>query len=104
MLIIELSRFNINQDWKEPIERLLFNVKLDLTFHNIEIAFAVKGDWFGNRETISSITVEYILERNVFMICFLMNYKTCEVERGTSPNEVPLFAYNLYPLILWCQW
>ena len=66
----DCSEDNLKIELYNPI----FNVKLDLTFHNIEITFAVKGDWFGNRETISSITVEYILERNVFMICFLMNY------------------------------
>lgn len=36
----------------------IFNVKIDLTFHNIEIAFAIKGKEYGNRETIISLTVE----------------------------------------------
>lgn len=35
-----------------------FNVKIDLTFHNIDIVFAVKGNWSGSRETILSLTVE----------------------------------------------
>ena len=36
----------------------IFKVKIDLTFHNIGIAFAVKGEWTGSRETIISLTVE----------------------------------------------
>lgn len=35
-----------------------FNVKIDLLFHNIEIALAIKGKEHGSRETILSLTVE----------------------------------------------
>ena len=36
----------------------IFDVKILLTFLNIGITFSVKGDWSGNRETISSLTAE----------------------------------------------
>lgn len=36
----------------------IFNVRINLTFYNIEIAFAIKGNWCGSRETINSLTVE----------------------------------------------
>lgn len=36
----------------------IFNVKIDLTFHNIGIALAIKGKAYGSRETIISLTVE----------------------------------------------
>ena len=36
----------------------IFKVKIGLTFDNVEIVFAVKGEWHGNRETIISLTVE----------------------------------------------
>ena len=35
-----------------------FNVKIELLFHNIEIALAIKGKENGSRETILSLTVE----------------------------------------------
>ena len=35
-----------------------FNVKIDMFFHNIEIALAIKGNEHGSRETILSLTVE----------------------------------------------
>ena len=36
----------------------IFNVKIDLTFHNIRIALAIKGKAHGSRETIISLTAE----------------------------------------------
>lgn len=36
----------------------IFNVKINLTFHNIEIALAIKGKAHGSRETIISLTAE----------------------------------------------
>lgn len=36
----------------------IFKVKINLTFRNIGIALAVKGEWTGSRETIISLTVE----------------------------------------------
>ncbi|MBR4579264.1 MAG: hypothetical protein IKO22_06620 [Oscillospiraceae bacterium] len=36
----------------------IFNVKYDVTFLNIGIALAVKGEWPGSHETILSLTVE----------------------------------------------
>lgn len=36
----------------------IFNVKIDLTFHNIGIVFAIKGKEHGSRETIISLSVE----------------------------------------------
>ena len=36
----------------------IFNVKINLTFLDIEIALAIKGDWSENRETVVSLTVE----------------------------------------------
>ena len=36
----------------------IFNVKIDIIFHNIEIALAVKGNSYGSRETIISLTME----------------------------------------------
>lgn len=36
----------------------IFNVKIYLTFYNIEIAFAIKGREAGSQETIISLTVE----------------------------------------------
>ena len=53
----------------------IFDVKIDLTFLNIEIVFAVKGDWIGSRETVLSLTVEedfsylqhFLLKRSEYM-------------------------------------
>ena len=53
----------------------IFEVKITLTFHNIGIAFAVKGEWTGSRETIISLTVEedfsylqnYLLKHSDYM-------------------------------------
>lgn len=36
----------------------IFHVKVNLTFHNIGIALAIKGHEYGSRETILSLTVE----------------------------------------------
>ena len=35
-----------------------FEMKMELTFYNIETVWTVKGEWPGNRETILSLTVE----------------------------------------------
>ena len=47
---------------EDKIKIELFNpisdIKIDLTFLNIGIALAIKGEWPGNRETIISLTVE----------------------------------------------
>ncbi len=53
----------------------IFDVKIDLTFLNIGIALAIKGEWFGERETIHSLTVEedfsylqnYLLKNSKYM-------------------------------------
>ena len=36
----------------------IFNVKINYTFHNIETMLAIKGNEYGCRETIISVTVE----------------------------------------------
>ena len=36
----------------------IFNVRIDITFYNISVAFAIKGKEYGSRETINSLTVE----------------------------------------------
>lgn len=36
----------------------IFNTKINLTFHDILIALAIKNNGFGSRETIISLTVE----------------------------------------------
>ena len=35
-----------------------FNYQLDMSFHNIELVFAKKGQELGSRETVISLTVE----------------------------------------------
>ena len=54
---------NVKYDCREDSIKIelfnpISNVKIDLTFLNIEIALAIKGEWQGNRETIISLTVE----------------------------------------------
>ena len=52
----------------------IFEVKSDLTFRNIGIVLAFKGDWIGNRETILSLTVE---EDFSYLQTYLTNYNEC---------------------------
>ena len=52
----------------------IFNVKIDLTFHNIGIVFAVKGEWTGSRETIISLTVE---EDFLYLQTYLQKCSEC---------------------------
>ena len=73
---LENVKYNCRED---SIEIELFNpisnVKIDLTFLNIGIVLAIKGDWSGNRETIISLTVEedfsylqnYLLKHSEYM-------------------------------------
>lgn len=49
----------------------IFNVKINLTFHNIGIALAVKGNAYGSHETILSLTVE---EDFSYLQSYLPNY------------------------------
>lgn len=71
---------NVKYDCREDSIKIeLFNpisdVKIDLTFLNIGIVLAIKGDWSGNRETIISLTVEedfsylqnYLLKHSEYM-------------------------------------
>lgn len=51
-----------------------FNVKINLTFHNIEIAFAIKGREYGSRETVNSLTVE---EDFLYLQTYLPKYNEC---------------------------
>ena len=54
---------NIKYDCREDSIKIelfnpIFDVKIALTFLDIGIAFAMKGEWSENRETISSLTAE----------------------------------------------
>lgn len=54
---------NIRYDYEENIIKVnlfnsIFKVKIDLTFYDIGISLAIKGENFGNRETIISLTIE----------------------------------------------
>ncbi len=49
----------------------IFNVKMDLSFLNIGIALAIKGDWSGSHETIISLSVE---EDYSFLQNYLLKY------------------------------
>ena len=54
---------NFNYDCKEDKIKIelfnpIFNVMLNLTFHNIAIVLVTKDAWHGNRETVLSLTVE----------------------------------------------
>lgn len=50
----ECGKDNIRIELFNPI----FNVKIDWIFHNIGIMFAIKGNWYGSRETIIGLAVE----------------------------------------------
>lgn len=47
-----------NDSIKIELFNSIFNVRISLTFCNIEIALATKGREYGNRETIISLTAE----------------------------------------------
>ena len=73
---LKIAKYDCGQDsLKIELYNPIFNVKMYFYFHNIEIVFTVKGEWFGNRETINSITVEedfsylhnYLLKRKDYM-------------------------------------
>lgn len=54
---------NVKYDCREDNIKIelfnpIFDIQIDLTFLNIEIALAIKGEWSGNRDTIMSLTVE----------------------------------------------
>ena len=54
---------SVNCDYgNESIEISLFNpfegVKIDFTFHVVELALSIKGKWHGNRKETISITAE----------------------------------------------
>ncbi len=49
----------------------IFNVKINLIFHNIGIALAIKGEAHGSRETIISLTAE---EDFSYLKNYLPNY------------------------------
>ncbi len=54
---------NIKYDYGEDTVKIelfnpIFDIKINLTFLNIGIMFAIKGDWSENRETIISLTAE----------------------------------------------
>lgn len=73
---LETVKYDCRED---NIKIELFNpisdIKIDLTFLNIEIALAIIGEWSGNRETIISLTVEedfsylqnYLLKHSEYM-------------------------------------
>lgn len=73
---LEKVKYDCRED---NIKIELFNpisdIKIDLTFLNIEIALAIKGEWSGNRDTIISLTVEedfsylqnYLLKHSEYM-------------------------------------
>lgn len=52
----------------------IFNVKIDLTFQNIEIALAIKGKEYGSPETIISLTAE---EDFSYLQTYLPKYSEC---------------------------
>jgi len=54
---------NIGYHWDEDSIKIelfnsFFNSKLDLTFHNIQVMFTSKGNEYGSRTTILSLSVE----------------------------------------------
>ena len=56
---LESIRYNCENDTiKIQLYNQLFDVKINLTFHNIGIVIAVRGEWPGNRTTLISLTVE----------------------------------------------
>ena len=52
-------KYDLGEDaLKIELYNPIFKVSIDVIFHNIEIALAVKGDWNGSRKIVSSLTVE----------------------------------------------
>lgn len=73
---LENVQYNCREDSiKIELFNPIFDVKLDLTFLNIGVALAIKGEWSGSRETIISLTVEedssylqnYLLKHSEYM-------------------------------------
>lgn len=52
----------------------IFDVKIDLTFLNIGITLAIKGEWSENRETIISLTAE---EDFSYLQNYLIKHSEC---------------------------
>ena len=53
----------LHYDWKEDRVQIelwnpIFGVSINLTFFNIAIMLARKGDWIGDRATVLALTVE----------------------------------------------
>lgn len=56
---LENIEYNCREDTiKIELFNPIFNIKINLTSHNIGIALAIKGNEYGSRETILSLTVE----------------------------------------------
>lgn len=56
---IENVEHNYGQDYiRIALFNPIFNVKMDLTFKNVEIALAIKGKEYGSPKTIISLTAE----------------------------------------------
>lgn len=56
---LENVRYECGEDLiKIELFNSIFNVKIDLTFRNIGIVLAIKGEAYGSRETIISLTAE----------------------------------------------
>lgn len=56
---LESVRYECGEDLiKIELFNSIFNVKIDLTFRNIGIVLAIKGEAYGSRETIISLTAE----------------------------------------------
>ena len=69
---LENVKYNIGEDIiKIELFNPIFDVKVDLIFHNIGIALAIKGEWSGSRENIISLTVE---EDFSYLQNYLLNY------------------------------
>lgn len=51
-----------------------FNKKLVLTFHDIEIFLAMKGNWHGSSEEVSSLTLE---EDFSYLKTYMLNQSEC---------------------------
>ena len=70
---------NIKYDCREDNIKIelfnpIFNVKIALTFLDIGITFAIKGEWSENRETIISLTAE---EDFSYLQNYLIKHSEC---------------------------
>lgn len=69
---LENIGYNCEEDTiKIELFNPIFNGKINLTFHNIKIALAIKGKTHGSRETIISLTAE---EDFSYLQNYLPNY------------------------------